>query len=179
LEEVGGRGGVALGDRVCVAATFVDYRNEGRQSLYVTSTRGGNVLFRNNGDGTFTDVTKQAGLTHVGHSQTAVFFDYDNDGFLDLFLTNTAQWTINKFNKAAGHWVGQAKFEDLLDSPKEYNVLYHNNGDGTFTDVTAKAGLKGLGWAGDAVAFDYNDDGRLDLFVTNMFGRCQLYRNNG
>src|SRR5205085_9462081 len=64
-------------------------------------------------------------------------------------------------------------------SPKEYNVLYHNNGDGTFTDVTEKAGLKGRGWAGDAVAFDYDGDGKTDLFVTSMFGRCQLYRNNG
>src|SRR5262249_55033908 len=64
-------------------------------------------------------------------------------------------------------------------SPKESNVLYHNNGDGTFTDVTEKAGLKGRGWSGDAVAFDYDGDGHTDLFVTSMFGRCQLYRNNG
>ncbi|MCI0457694.1 MAG: CRTAC1 family protein [Gemmataceae bacterium] len=67
----------------------------------------------------------------------------------------------------------------MVHSPKEFNILYRNNGDGTFTDLTAKAGLQGRGWAGDAVAFDYNDDGRLDLLVTSMFGRSQLYRNNG
>src|SRR6185436_2380373 len=67
----------------------------------------------------------------------------------------------------------------IIYSKKEANVLYRNNGDGTFTDVTAKAGLAGRGWAGDAVAFDYDGDGRIDLFVTSMFGRCQLYRNKG
>jgi enediyne biosynthesis protein E4 len=176
--DVTHQAGVALGDRVCVAATFVDYDNSGRQSLYVTSTRGGNVLFHNNGNGIFTDVTKKAGLTHVAHSQTAVFFDYNNDGLLDLFLTNTAQWTSDTFDSPSRHWVGKEEFGGLIHSPKENNVLYHNNGNGTFTDVTAKAGLQGRGFAGDAVAFDYDGDGYLDLFVTCMFGRCQLYHNN-
>src|SRR5262249_39174054 len=74
---------------------------------------------------------------------------------------------------------GKGEFGGVIYSPKESNVLYHNNGDGTFTDVTAKAGLAGRGWAGDAVAFDYDGDGKMDLFVASMFGRCQLYRNNG
>jgi enediyne biosynthesis protein E4 len=67
----------------------------------------------------------------------------------------------------------------LCASPREYNVLYHNNGNGTFTDVTEKAGLKGKGWGGDVAVFDFDEDGRLDLLVTNMFGASQLYRNNG
>jgi enediyne biosynthesis protein E4 len=179
FEDVAADAGVALGDRVCVGATFVDYLNEGRQSLFVTSTRGGNVLFRNLGGGKFKDVTKEAGLEHVGHSQTALFFDYDNDGYLDLFLTNTAEWTTDAYSNPSHHFLGKGELGGVTESPKEYNRLYHNNRDGTFTDVTEKAGLKGRGWAGDAVAFDYNDDGRLDLFVTSMFGRCQLYRNNG
>jgi enediyne biosynthesis protein E4 len=182
FEEVAAAAGVALGDRVCVAATFADFDNDGRQDLFVTSTRGGNVLFRNNGDRTFTDVTKAAGLEHVGHSQTAVFFDYDNDGFLDLFLTNTAEWTTNDRDPATHRWIGKGGpggLAKVVTSPKEYNVLYRNNGNGTFTDVTETVGLKGRGWAGDAVAFDFNNDGRLDLFVTSMFGRCQLYRNDG
>jgi enediyne biosynthesis protein E4 len=179
FEDVTDRAGVGLGDRVCAAATFVDYLNEGRQSLFVTSTRGGNVLFRNQGDGTFKDVTKEAGLTHVGHSQAALFFDYDNDGYLDLLLTNTAQWTSGTYDKEAQYWIGKEQFGGVILSPKEQNILYHNNGDGTFTDVTEKAGLKGRGWAGDAVAFDYDGDGFIDLFVGCMFGRCQLYRNNG
>src|SRR5262249_8379859 len=147
--------------------------------LYVTSTRGGNLLFRNNGDGTFTDVTREAGLTFVGHSQTATFFDYDNDGFLDLFVTNSAKWTLDDYDKTQHYFPGRPDFWKLCASPREYNVLYRNNGNGTFTDVTEKAGLGGKGWGGDVAVFDFNEDGRLDLLVTNMFGASQLYRNNG
>ncbi|SRR5579871_5113 len=179
FEETTDAAGVAMGDRVCVGATFVDYDNDGNLDLYVTSTRGGNVLFRNLGHGKFKDVTKEAGLTHIGHSQTGVFFDYDNDGLLDLFLTNTAAWTSDFYDKDVHYWAGKENFGGVILSAKESNVLYRNNGDGTFTDVTAKAGLKGRGWAADAAVFDYNDDGQMDLFVTSMFGRCQLYRNDG
>jgi hypothetical protein len=177
--DVTRQAGVALGDRICVGAVFADYDNDGLQDLYVTSTRGGNVLFKNLGGGKFKDVTREAGLVHVGHSQTATFFDYDNDGRLDLFVTNTAGWTTNDFDKASHYFPGLEDLWELARSPKEYNILYHNNGDGTFTDVTAKAGLAGKGWGGDVAVFDYDDDGRLDLLVTNMFGLSQLYRNNG
>jgi hypothetical protein len=177
--DVTRQAGVGLGDRVCVAATFADYDNDGLQDLYVTSTRGGNVLFKNLGNGRFKDVTEQAGLNCVAHSQTAAFFDYDNDGYLDLFVTNTAQWTGDTRHEASSYYPGVSGLAALATSPKESNILYHNNGDGTFTDVTAKAGLKGKGWGGDVAIFDYNDDGYLDLFVTNMFGASQLYRNNG
>jgi hypothetical protein len=153
--------GVALGDRVCVGAVFADYDNDGHQDLFVTSTRGGNVLFRNRGDGTFRDVTQQAGLTHVGHSQTATFFDFDNDGYLDLLVTNTAQWTRNWFDQKTRSFVGLSRLEDLITSPVESNILYRNNGDGTFTDVTAQAGLKGTGWGGDVAVFDFDEDGYL------------------
>src|SRR5213079_1536703 len=138
----------------------------------------GNVLFRNQGDGTFKDVTQEAGLKHIGHSYAAVFFDYDNDGYLDLLVTNTAQWTL-QYDEASRYFVGRSTLAEMAGSPPEYNILYHNNRDGTFTDVTEKAGLKGKGWAGDVAVFDYNGDGRLDLLVTNMFGASQLYRNNG
>src|SRR5262245_25052312 len=180
FEDVAAAAGVALGDRVCVAAAFIDYDNDGLQDLYVTSTRGGNVLFKNIGGGKFQDVTQVAGLSHIGHSQTAVFFDYDNDGFLDLFLTNTAEWTKPKYDPVGRYWPGKDDLTgDLLNSLKEENVLYRNNGNGTFTDVTKEAGLTGRGWAGDAAAFDYDGDGRIDLFVCSMFGRCQLYHNEG
>jgi enediyne biosynthesis protein E4 len=178
FENVTEKAGVAVGDRICVAATFADYDNDGRQDLFVTSTRGGNVLFHNNGDGTFTDVTEKAGLKHVGHAQTAVFFDYDNDGYLDLFVTYTAKWTLDLFDKSANYYPGAATLVELADSPREYNVLYHNNRDGTFTDVTETAKVAGKGWGGDVAVFDFNNDGYLDLFVTNMFGHCQLFRNN-
>jgi hypothetical protein len=93
FSDVTAKAGVGLGDRICVAAAFVDYDNSGRQSLFVTSTRGGNVLFKNLGDGLFKDVTREAGLSLVGHCQNAIFFDYDRDGHLDLLLTRTAEWT--------------------------------------------------------------------------------------
>ena len=177
--DVTAKAGVALGDRISVGATFADYDNDGWEDLFVTSTRGGNVLWHNRGDGTFQDVTAAAGLAHVGHSQTPVFFDYDNDGYLDLFLTNTAHWTTDVFDSTARYYEGKPDLGSLLTSPKESNILYHNNGDGTFTDVTDRAGLRGRGWAGDVAVFDYDEDGYLDLFVPSMVGRGQLYRNTG
>src|SRR5215831_10068251 len=178
--DVTEKAGVGVGDRVCVAAVFADTRNNGRQDLYITSTRGGNLFFRNQGDGTFKEATKEAGLDHIGHSQGALFFDYDNDGYLDLLVTNTAEWTLD-YDAQRHYYPGKSLFEgDLLTkSPKEWNILYHNNGDGTFTDVTAKSGLKGRGWSGDATILDYDDDGHPDVFIASMFGPSQLYRNNG
>jgi hypothetical protein len=185
FEDVTAKAGVAVGDRVCVAAVFADTRNNGLQDLFVTSTRGGNILFRNMGNGTFKDVTAEVGLAQnpATHSQTAVFFDFDGDGYLDLFVTNTARWTVpNK--EAGGHYYpGPAQFWEMADSPKESNVLFHNEPDGHggrhFVDVSEKAGLKGQGWGGDVTVFDYDDDGRPDLLVTNMFGASQLYHNDG
>jgi hypothetical protein len=180
FEDVTRKAGVALGDRICTGASFADTRNNGLQDLFVTSTRGGNVFFRNQGDGTFKVATKEAGLDHVGHSQMPVFFDYDNDGFLDLLVLQTASWTTDTFVEASKHYAGKAQLPETASSPKEYNLLYHNNGDGTFKKVdAAKVGLKGLGWAADAAVFDYDGDGRLDILITNMFGRSQLYHNNG
>ena len=178
FEDVTAKAGVALEGRVSVGATFADYDNDGYEDLFVTTTRGGNVLFHNRGDGTFEDVTTKAGVAHVGHSQTAVFFDYDNDGLLDLFLTNTAHWTTDNFDFAGRYYEGKGSLDGLMSSAVEYNILYHNNGNGTFTDVTEKSGLRGRGWAGDVAVFDYDDDGFLDVFVPSMFGRGQLYHNN-
>jgi hypothetical protein len=180
FEDVTEEAGVGLGDRICVSATFVDYDNSGRQSLFVTSTRGGNVLFKNLGNGRFEDWTEKTHLAHVGHSQACAFFDFDNDGYLDLLVTNTARWTTNAFDRARKYYPGRENIlEGVASMPTEKNILYHNNGDGTFTDVTQEAGLAGEGWSGDVAVLDYNNDGYPDLLVTNMFGGSTLYRNNG
>ncbi len=179
FEDVTRKAGVGLGDRICVAAVFADYDDDGDEDLFVTSTRGGNVLFRNKGKGVFEDVTRKAGVGLVAHSQTASFFDADGDGDLDLFVTNTARWALDDKEERGRYFPGRADFWNLAASPREYNVLYRNNGNGTFTDVTERAGLRGKGWGGDVAVFDCNDDGRPDLFVTNMFGASQLYRNDG
>jgi hypothetical protein len=178
FEDVTAKAGVGVGDRICVAATFGDYDNDSHPDLYVTSTRGGNLLFHNKGDGTFTDVTRHAGVVHIGHSQTAAFFDYDNDGYLDLVVTNTAKWTLDDYNATSHYYPGVRRLTELTNCPVEYNLLYHNNRDGTFTDVTEKSGLKGQGWGGDVAIFDFDGDGHIDLLIANMFGACQLYRNN-
>src|SRR5262249_48539450 len=121
--------GVGLGDPVCVGATFADYNNDGQQDLSVTHTRRGNVPFRNNGDGTFTNVTDKAFKKPcVAHSQTAVFFDFNNDGHLDLLVTNTAKWTLNNYDKAQHYFPGMADFWDMALSEREENILYQNNG---------------------------------------------------
>jgi hypothetical protein len=177
--DVTGKAGVAVGDRICTAATFADYKNEGRQSLFVTSTRGGNILFHNNDDGTFTDVTKEAGLEHVGHCVGGYFFDFDGDGYLDLLVLQTAGWTTDTRDDKLNYYFGKNKIFETATSPHEYNRLYRNNGNGTFTDVTEKSGLKGKGWSSDVAILDYDGDGKLDVLIVCMFGRSQLYRNNG
>lgn len=174
-------GPLVLTDRVCVGATFADYDDDGDQDLYITSTRGGNVLLRNDGRGHFTDITEAAGVACVAHSQTPAFFDYDNDGDLDLFVTNTARWTTDEFNEETHYYKGPENlFSQIYDvSAREANRLFANRGDGSFAEVEDAAGLAGQGWSGDVALFDYDDDGLLDVFVANMLGRSQLYHNDG
>ncbi len=156
-----------------------DYDNDGFEDIYVTNY-GGNTLYHNNGDGTFTDVTKRAGVGAGGWSASAGFFDYDNDGKLDLFVTRYVDWTF-KTNRYCGE--NRPGFRAYCH-PDNYdgvtNILYHNNGDGTFTDVSAKAGIANPNGKGLGVAFaDYDDDGFTDVFVANDSVQCFLYHNNG
>ncbi len=141
-------GGVALLDYNNDGLLDIFFVNGGRISSPVTmpenfdrhDPRFWNRLYRQNRDGTFTDVTEQAGLANAGdgnYGMGVAVGDYDNDGYPDLYVTSYGQ-----------------------------NVLYHNNGDGTFTDVTAKAGVAAGGWSVSAGFFDYDNDGKLDLFVT-------------
>ena len=150
VHSVGVRSSV-LPEDVGSGAAFADYDNDGHIDLYVVSNPGpldaeitetspGNVLYHNNGDGTFTDVTEKAGVGDRGYGMGCVFGDYDNDGALDLYVTNYGP-----------------------------NVLYRNNGDGTFTDLTEKAGVGDTRWGTGAVFGDYDNDGDLDLYVPQLY----------
>jgi enediyne biosynthesis protein E4 len=157
-----------------------DYDNDGFEDLYITGY-GGNILYHNNGDGTFTDVTAKAGVKGGGWSASAGFFDYDNDGKLDLFVTRYIDWTF-KTNRYCGerppNGVRAYCHPDNYDGLT--NILYHNNGDGTFTDVSQKAGIANPHGKGLGVSFaDYDGDGFTDVFVANDSVQCFLYHNNG
>jgi hypothetical protein len=139
------------------------------------------VLLRNDGRGRFSDVTEAAGVTCVAHSQVPVFFDFDNDGHLDLFVTNTAKWTTDEFDDEAHYYRGTDFLWTVAYDVgiRESNRLFRNLGDGHFSEVADAAGLAGKGWSGDVATFDYDNDGYLDVFITNMAGRDQLYHNDG
>src|SRR5271163_5122119 len=154
-----------------------DYDNDGFDDLYLT-TVGSSHLFRNLGNGKFADVTAKAGVASPGFSASAVWFDYDNDGKLDLFVTHYIDWSIEKDqyctldNKNKSYCTPQT-FKG------ESSRLYHNKGNGVFEDVTKQAGLldpksKALGVA----LLDYDNDGWIDLMVSNDTEPNKLYRNN-
>jgi hypothetical protein len=162
-----------------MGAAVGDYDNDGFQDLYVTGY-GGNTLYRNNRDGTFTDVTGTAGVGGGGWSASAGFVDYDNDGKLDLFVTRYLDWTFQGNGYCGERKPGYRAYCHPDNYPGAANLLYHNNGDGTFADVSSKAGIADAKGKGLGVAFaDYNDDGFVDVYVANDSVQSFLYRNNG
>ena len=166
-------------NRYGMGVAAADYDNDGFADLFVTSY-GANTLYRNNRDGTFIDVTTKAGVAGGGWSASAGFFDYDNDGALDLFVTRYLEWSfdLDRYcgDKPAGHraYCHPDNFEPIA------NQLYRNNGNGTFTDVSAKAGIAGVKGKALGVAFaDYDADGHVDIYVANDSFQCFLFHNRG
>ncbi len=172
--------GVALAGRISVTASFADVDNDGDEDLFVTTVRGGNVLYENDGRGHFKDITKEAGVDLTAHSSGAVFFDYDKDGLVDLLVCNVGRYT-NDQKGPDGAYVGleDAFFGHLHPDRFEYPALYKNLGRRRFKDVTAETGLKPSGWGGDATAADVNGDGWPDLFILNMQGQQHYLENVG
>jgi enediyne biosynthesis protein E4 len=168
-----------------MGAVVGDYNNDGLPDLLVTCF-GGVVLYRNNGNGTFTDVTKQAGLSGDTQWATgAAFGDYDGDGFVDLFVSHYVDLKLDDLPAFGSSKTCKYQGIDVQCGPRGLkgspDNLYHNNGDGTFTDVSKKAGVsdpqKSFGLT--SVWSDFDNDGRIDLFVTNDGEPNYLYRNNG
>ena len=140
------------------SAAFIDYDNDGDLDIHVSNwgwhhLDKPNKLYRNNGDGTFTDVAEEAGIVTQSGTANTIFGDYDNDGDVDLYLVNGAG--------------------------KPANVLYKNNGDGTFTDVTKEADVRNFGDGKIGVFWDYDNDGHLDIYATTWGQGSALYKNNG
>jgi hypothetical protein len=172
--------GLRMPDAIAVGCAFADIDNDGLPDLFVTTVRHGNRLFRNLGGGKFVDITTQAGVGYVGHSSGAVFFDYDGDGLLDLFVANVGVYTSNA-KGPGGYYVGlpDAFHGHTHPDRAEASILYHNLGNGRFQDVTREVGLVDRSWSGDAAVIDVNDDGFPDLYVLNMQGPNHLWLNEG
>jgi hypothetical protein len=164
FEDVAEKAGVARLPFYGMGVAAGDYDNDGHADLYITGTPRA-ALFRNNGDGTFTDVTEKAGVKNEGKwSACAVWFDYDRDGYLDLLVCNYTQ--IDLKNPRVCEFNGVRTYCDQKVYAGMPLTLYHNNGNGTFTDVSHSSGVdKFVGRALGAVAIDVDDDGWPDLFV--------------
>jgi hypothetical protein len=177
--DVTARAGVR-GEGYSMGVAVGDYDNDGWDDIYVTGVNH-NILYHNNGNGTFTDVTARAAVagTSGGKKQlsvSAAWLDYDNDGYLDLFVTNYLDWTAED-SKVCG-----APGKRLSCPPSLYggeaSILYHNNGDGTFSDVSTATGIGAQIGKGMGVAIaDYDGDGWMDIFVANDNERNFLFRN--
>ena len=161
-----------------------DYNDDGWPDLYVTCL-GANVLYRNNGNGTFTDVTKQAGVGDVRWSTGAAFGDYDGDGFVDLMVTNYVDFKLTDLPGFGKSPTCKYRGIDVQCGPRGLkgagDALFHNNGDGTFTDVSKAAGVDDPGgYYGLGVVWsDLNNTGRPDLYVANDSTPNFLYQNAG
>lgn len=174
--EVGQRAGIAKGndaENVTADALWFDFNGDGFQDLFIPRF-GRSQLFRNRGDGTFEDVSVKAGVTAYANAITAIAFDFDRDGDLDLFVGNYFQ-PVNIF-KPTGPRFFPESFETASNGGGL--TIFVNNGDGTFTDKTEKAGVRQSGWVLDLGHADADNDGDEDLYAAADFGTDRMYRNN-
>jgi hypothetical protein len=158
-------------NRFSFAASWADYDKDGWPDLYVANDFGRNNLYRNNGDGTFTDVAAKAGVEDLAAGMSVAWGDYDGDGWLDLYVSN--MWSSAgqrlTFNPAFAQVASDQQVRAAFQRQARGNSLFRNNGDGTFRDVTIEAGVEFGRWAWSSGFFDYDNDGRLDVFVTNGY----------
>jgi hypothetical protein len=178
FEDVTQRAGLG-GDGYSMGVATGDYDNDGPVDLYVTGY-GENHLYRNKGDGTFVDVTKSLGVAGGGWSTSAGWFDYDRDGRLDLFVARYLDWDFQNGARLCGDSRGTRAYCHPENFNGAANILYHQKSDGTFEDVSAKAGISDPAGKALGIAFaDFDNDGFTDIFVANDSVRQSLYHNNG
>ena len=171
--------GVAGGREFGMGCAIADYDNDGYQDILVTAY-GRCTLYHNNGNGTFTDVTARAGLAAPGWTTSAVWFDYDNDGKLDLFLCSFVQFSAKSDVFCGDNKLGKRFYCIPRVFKPTPSLLFHNNGDGTFKEVSAGTGIqRAMGKALGVVATDINGDQAMDLFVANDTVQNFLFVNRG
>ncbi len=176
--DVTDKAGVA-GGTFGMGVAVGDYDNDGFPDILVTSY-GRCILYHNNGDGTFTDVTEKAGVAAPGWTTSAVWFDYDNDGRLDLFLCSFVEFGLGKNLVCGDNKLGRRYYCIPRVFKPTSSLLFHNNGDGTFKEVSKGTDIeKALGKALGVVATDINNDGLTDLFVANDTVQNFLFANRG
>ena len=167
-----------------MGGAVADYNNDGWPDLYITCF-GGNVLYRNNGDGTFTDVTAKAGVADGRWSTGAAFGDYDNDGYVDLMVANYVDFHLDDLPQFGSSPSCKFLGIDVQCGPRGLkgagDSLFRNNGDGTFSDITKKAGVEDApGYYGMSVVWaDFNNSGRPDIFIADDSTPNYFYRNDG
>ena len=173
FEDVTNKAGVG-GPLYSMGITVADFNNDGFPDIYL-SNYGPNTLYKNNGNGTFSDVTKKAGIAGGKEcSVGAVWLDYDNDGLLDLYVGNYLN-----FDPEYKYYYAPDGFPGPLAYDSQPDILYHNNGDGTFMDVTKQMGIIDIdGRAMGVGAADYDDDGFMDIYVANDHTVNYLWHND-
>ncbi|MFZ0958528.1 MAG: CRTAC1 family protein [Candidatus Sulfotelmatobacter sp.] len=177
--DITGKAGVGAEGLFGMGVAVGDYDNDGFPDLFVLGY-GRCILYHNNADGTFTDVTVQAGVENSGRwASSAAWFDYDNDGRLDLVIANYVDWSPERNFYCGDQGPGMRSYCHPDDFRGQPPTLYHNNGDGTFTDVSKSSGigLKGGNGLG-VVTFDYDNDGWQDIFIANDHMPNFLFHNN-